>query len=318
MRFPLVELGLLPGALAGAVRDAAQVSWSYFKILIPLTIVLEIILELGWLPLCSLPLKPLCLLTGLPPEYGVAWAAGLLVNLYSAMFVFVVILPQVAPPTVEQMTVFSLMMLIAHSLPLEGRIASQCGVSAWGQIFLRLFVAILTGFLLHLAASSIGLWNSPAVILFDPPPPPPGVYNWIWSEISKLCGVAVIIFLVMLLQRALRYFRIEEFIGRLLGPLLRQFGMRAEAATTVIIGFSMGLVYGSGVIIKETREGRLTHRDVFSAVTLISLSHALIEDTFLMGVIGASLWGTLGVRILVSCVICFLLSRLHIGRFREA
>jgi len=316
MRLALFAPRLLPGALLGAAKDAFQAAWAYFKILIPLTIVLKIILELGWLSWCSLPLKPLCLLTGLPPELGVAWAAGILINLYSAMFLFVGILPQISPPSVEQMTVFSLMMLIAHSLPVEGRIAGQCGVSAWAQVGLRMGVALLTGIFLHLAATMGGFWAEPAVILFDPPPPPPGLLNWAWGEAVKLGGVAVIIFGVMLLQRALRHFRITDILGRVLGPLLRQLGMGPAAAVTVVIGFGMGLVYGSGVIIKETREGNLTQDDVFAAVTLISLCHALIEDTFLMGVIGANLWGTLGIRVLVSCLVCFALTRMRPGRRR--
>ncbi len=294
------RIDLLPGAVWGAVRDGACVSWDYFKVLIPLTVCLKIICELGWLPYLAVPLKPVALLTGLPPDLGIAWAAGLFVNLYSALFVLVSLLPELpAPLTVEQTTVFALMLLLAHSLPVEGRIAKQCGVSFWAETGVRCLVALVSG-VLHVVVAALGIWQEPATVLFTSPPVQPGVLNWIAGEAYKLAGVFVIVCAVMLLQRFLRYSGIAMWLGRLMEPGLRRLGMGPAAAVTVVVGFSMGLIYGSGIIIKESQAGNLSHCEIFLAVTLISLSHALIEDTFLMGVIGASLWGILFVRILVT------------------
>ncbi len=311
----LFDLSLLPGAIKGAVRDGARVSYDFFKIIIPLTIVLKIVMEMGWLPYAALPLKPFTELVGLPADMGIAWAAGILVNLYSALFVFAGLLPTLpAPPTVEQMTVFALMTLIAHSLPLEGRIAQRCGVSFLLQTVLRVVVAVLTGAGLHWFAQFFGIWSEPAQILFNPDPPPPGIWAWIASEISKLMYMSVIICAVMLLQRGLRHFRISWWLGHAMDPVLRRMGMGPDAATTVVIGFCMGLIYGSGIIIKDAVEGSLTRREIFAAVTLISLSHALIEDTILMCVIGASLWGTVFLRILVSLALGVAINRIWMWR----
>lgn len=296
-----LQITLLLGAVWGAVRDGAYVSVDYFKVLIPLTVCLKIIFELGWLPYLAVPLKPFAALTGLPPDLGIAWAAGLFVNLYSALFVLVSLLPELpAPLTVEQTTVFALMLLFAHSLPIEGRIAKQCGVSFWAATGVRCLVALVSGVMLHGVVSVLGVWQAPSVVLFTPPPAPPGFLNWVEGEAYKLAGVFVIVCAVMLLQRFLKYFGIALWLGRLMEPGLRRLGMGPAAAVTVVIGFCMGLIYGSGIIIKESRAGMLSASEVFSAVTLISLSHALIEDTFLMSVIGASLWGILAVRILVT------------------
>ena len=301
MTMSRMQIALLPGAVWGAVRDGACVSWDYFKVLIPLTVCLKIIFELGWLPYLAVPLKPVAALTGLPPDLGIAWAAGLFVNLYSALFVLVSLLPELAVPlTVEQATVFALMLLFAHSLPVEGRIAKQCGVSFWAETGVRCLVALVSGVLLHWLVSILGIWQEPATVLFTPSPAPPGIVNWALGEAYKLAGVFVIVCAVMLLQRFLRYSGIAMWLGHLMEPGLRKLGMGPAAAVTVVVGFSMGLIYGSGIIIKESRAGNLSSSEVFSAVTLISLSHALIEDTFLMGVIGASLWGILVVRILVT------------------
>ena len=53
----------------------------------------------------------------------------------------------------------------------------------------------------------------------------------------------------------------------------------------------------------------MDRRDVFSAISLMSLSHALIEDTLLMYLIGASLWGTFVGRLAFSLVVVAVLSR---------
>ena len=64
----------------------------------------------------------------------------------------------------------------------------------------------------------------------------------------------------------------------------------------------MGLLYGSGILIKSAQEGSLSRRDVLCSVSLLGLSHSLIEDTILLALVGGSLWGLLGFRLLFTLV----------------
>jgi hypothetical protein len=84
-----------------------------------------------------------------------------------------------------------------------------------------------------------------------------------------------------------------------LGPLMELAGLPAN----------MGLAYGGGLILMEVREGRVSRRDVFSSLSLMSLSHALIEDTLLMTLIGASMQGTFFGRLIFSMLVVAVLSR---------
>lgn len=86
-------------------------------------------------------------------------------------------------------------------------------------------------------------------------------------------------------------------------------GIGDTAATITVIGMVMGLAYGGGLIIHEVSQGKISKSDVFAAVSLMSLSHAVIEDTLLMALIGASAWGTLGARLVFSLAAIALLSR---------
>ena len=106
----------------------------------------------------------------------------------------------------------------------------------------------------------------------------------------------------MLLQKALDALHISALLGRLLGPALRLLGVSSRAVSIILIGFTMGLLYGSGILIRNAQEGSLSRRDVLCSISLLGLSHSLIEDTILLALVGGSLWGLLGFRLLFTLV----------------
>jgi hypothetical protein len=79
---------------------------------------------------------------------------------------------------------------------------------------------------------------------------------------------------------------------------------------TTVIGMTLGLSYGGGLIIQEARSGRLSKHDVFFSLALLSICHSIVEDTLLMMVIGGHLSGILWARVLFSLLIIFLLVRI--------
>ena len=92
--------------------------------------------------------------------------------------------------------------------------------------------------------------------------------------------------------------------------------MRPAAATTMIVGVMTGIVYASGIILKEVRSGELSRHDVFSCMTLMGLAHAIIEDTCLMLLIGAHIGGIFFLRLALAFGTCALLNALYV-RFRR-
>lgn len=302
----------LTGAVRGAFLDATHVSLDFFKVLVPLIITLKILAELDWIRYLALPLEPIMLLTGLPPDLGIAWATGLMVNFYSALIVFVSLLPGLPELSAEQTTTLATMMLLAHSLPAEGRIAQQCGVSFMSQTIIRLVVAVVAGVIVHTSCLAFGWLDRPAAIVFQAAAPERDLVRWGLGELRNLGSIFCIIFAVMLIQRGLKYFRISDLLGIVLNPLLRLLGLSSAAATTIVIGLVTGLVYGSGTIIKEARSGTLTTHEIFTCVTLMGLCHALIEDTLLMTLIGAHLGGILFLRLGISLLVCAGLNALYV------
>lgn len=302
--------------LCSTFKDAMHVSFDFFKVLISIIIGLKILTELHLIRYLALPLEPLMQLTGLPPDLGIAWATGIMVNFYSALIVLVSLLPNLPPLTTAQMTTFGLMILIAHSLPAEGRIAAQCGVSFLVQCVIRLVVAVIGGLIVFYACQTFGWLNSPASIVFSAQEPDRSLFWWAVGEARNMASIFCIIFAVMLLQTALRHFRVADIIGSALAPFLRVLGMGPAAATTVLVGMVTGILYGSGIIIQESRCGRLTRHEVFFGMTLMGLAHAIIEDTCLMLLIGAHIGGIFFLRLALAFGFCALLNFLYL-RFRR-
>lgn len=282
-------------------RDGHKVALGIFRFLIPIVVIVKILEESGLIPYLSMPLGPVMDLVGLPAEMSLAWISCILVSMYSGLMVLISLSPQLPDLSVAQMTVFGVMVLIAHSLILEVRIAGQCGASMPFQLALRLFSGILAAFLLHLFLDGAGLLQQKADILLAAEPTA-DLRAWLMQQLVTLMEMYAIICAVMLLQKVLDTLRISEFLGRLLGPALRLLGVSSKAVSIILIGFTMGLLYGSGILIKSAQEGSLSRRDVLCSVSLLGLSHSLIEDTILLALVGGSLWGLLGFRLLFTLV----------------
>ena len=300
--------------LTGLFRDALGASLALFKVMIPIVVLVKLLKEFGLIAPLAAPLGPVMEAVGLPAGLGLVWATAMLSNIYSALVVFQAMLPQLGLFTQAQATVLAVLMLIAHNLLVEGQVTKSCGVSFLGQNALRAGGALACAWLLHRVLQAGGWLQDPALMLWNPPAEDGSLVSWAVGEARNLGWIFVIIFSLMGLMRVLNLLGLTRLMERLLTPLLKLMGIGPTAATVTVIGMTMGLTYGGGLIIHETRAGHLSRRDVFASVSLMSLSHALIEDTLLMTLIGASAWGTLLARLVFSLVVTAILSRVAVRR----
>lgn len=313
-----IAFSALPRALRAVVVDAARICLDLFKVMVPILIGVKILKELGWIAYLAKPLAPLMSLVGLPPECGLTWATAIANNLYAALAVHAALVPDMAPLTVAQATVIATMMLIAHNIFVEGAIAKRCGVGFWGQAVLRLVGALTCGILLHGVFSALGVFTDPAPLLFTPSTEDSSLWTWAFGEIKNLGMIYCVIATLVGTMRLLETLGVTRLFEAALLPFLRLMGIGGGAATITVIGLVMGLAYGSGLILHDVQKGKVAKRDVFSAISLMSLSHALIEDTLLMYLIGASLWGTFVGRLLFSLAVVAVLSRVAAGMARPS
>ena len=96
----------------------------------------------------------------------------------------------------------------------------------------------------------------------------------------------------------------------LLSPLLLLLGLSKQASNITIIGITLGLSFGGGLLIKEAESGKLSPKDIFISMALLALCHSLIEDTLLIMLLGAHISGVLWGRLAFSLVFVALMSHL--------
>jgi hypothetical protein len=201
-------------------------------------------------------------------------------------------------------------MLIAHNLPVELKVAEKCGTSLLSQGVLRVGGAFLCGWLMHLTFTSFDLLQDPNVIFWQPEQQPGALDAWAWGQVRNLFSIFLIIFGLLLVMKAAKKIGLVNLLNRLLRPVLRAMGIGGSASTITVVGLSLGITYGSGLILHEVRQGGVDRRDLFFSVSLMGLSHALVEDTLLMLMLGAHLSGVLFGRLVFSLLLVTLLVRL--------
>ncbi len=248
-------------------------------------------------------------LVGLPSEMGLVWATAMVNNIYGAAVVFLSLAPEL-DLTVAQVTVLSTMILIAHALPIEVKIAQEAGNRFLFQAVMRILGALILGFVLYWLYYFTGWLQQESTIFWQAEiQKDPGLVSWALDQVRNLGFIFCIILALITLMRVLNRLRITELLVRLLGPVLRFLGIGKEAAPLTIVGMTMGLTYGGGLIIKESRSGRVQSQDVFAALTLMGLTHSLIEDTLLMLMLGGHLSGILFARLIFSLLVVAVMMR---------
>jgi len=136
------------------------------------------------------------------------------------------------------------------------------------------------------------------------------VLAWAIAQLRALALIFVIIVALMAMLRILKAVGVERLMHAMLAPLLRVVGIGREASNVTIIGFTLGLSIGAGLLIREARTGKLSRRDTFLTMAFLGICHSVIEDTLLILMLGADLSAILWARLAFAIVVTALLASL--------
>ena len=286
------------------VKESLQTGWDLTKIMAPILIVTKILQEFGAVALLGKILNPLMGWVGLPGGMALVWGMAILISPYGGLILYASLASQY-PLTVAQATVLAALILMAHAMPLEIRIAQKAGLRVSLQLILRVGGAFLFGWLLHQFYSLTGYLQVPNQAVFNITQQDPTWLGWAWAQVKNLGTTYLIIFSLLSLMEILEKLGALNLLKRLLEPLLHLMGMSKEAAPITIIGITLGLGLGGGLVIQEAKSGRMQKKDIFFSLVLMCLFHSLIEDTIVMLMLGAHLSGILWARLLFSFVVVF-------------
>lgn len=279
--------------------EVVTVSVPLFKLMIPIILLVKVLEEIGAITLLGQWLGPLMALVGLPEEMGLVWAATIATNIYGGM----IVLYSVAADntlTVAQMTVLGGLLLMAHGLPIETRIAQLAGMRMRVAIITRMFGAFAFAWLLHMFYDQTQTLQEPAQMMWQPQPIPDGLVYWFLAQAKALVMIQIVIIILLTFLKIMRILGVEKVIQWMLRPLLKLVGIGKEATTITLVGITLGIAFGGGLLIKEAHAGHVSKKDVFTSLILLGFCHSLIEDTLLVILLGAHLSGVLWFRLVFA------------------
>ena len=290
--------------------EIKEVAVPLFKILIPFVFIIKILEIIGAIELISKVFAPLMGLIGLPPELGIVWVTAFAVNIYASLVLFVNLIPGLEV-TVSQITVLATGILICHNLPVESAISKAAGVSFIYTVLFRLVSAFIICFILGLIYDFFNFLNEPYSTYFKIEPPRPEWHFWLQDQLLNLLYVFCIVVVMVTILQLLKVLGIESFLKKILVYPLKLFGISKEATNIIIVGITIGLQFGGGILIKEIKTGKIDKQSVFLAVSMLNLVHAAIEDTLLMIAIGGHYSGVFFARIIFGLIISLLMFKIY-------
>lgn len=304
---------------AELAKEIFDVTWTLYKVMVPIIIVIKIIEEFGGVTLLSQWLSPLMSVVGLPDEMGLVWATTILTNIYAGLLVF---MNTNAELSVAQVSVLGSLMLIAHSLPIEAAIAKKAGVSILMTLAVRLGGGLLFAIILHQIYQVGGLFTDTAQLVWSPEPTAKQSYlEWAWSQAENLVVIFIIISALLLTLKILKLLGIERLMAVILRPVLKVLGISQAATNMTIVGVTLGLSFGGGLLINEAKQGHIPAKDVFTAIMLLNLVHSMIEDTLLILLIGADFmsifWGRLIFGLTIVAILSLLVGRISNTKYQH-
>ena len=280
------------------VRESASICWTLFKFMVPIMVIVRLLTVMEWIAPLSALLAPIVHILGLPSEMALVWMSALLTGIYGGITALNGVHLAI-PLTTAQVTVLSVVMLFAHAFPVELAICSQSGFKVLPMFAIRFGVALVTGVILNLVLTW-GQWLQGPAVSFWKAAEPKGWLSWAMGESVMLGKIFGIVLILVFSLKLFRYCGGVALLETLIRPLLRWLGLSVDAIPVLMVGMLLGISYGGGMIISEAKSEVLSGRDLVLSLVLMSLAHAVIEDTIVLHMAGASILGVLGVRVGVA------------------
>ena len=269
-----------------ALKKASKTVIWLLKIILPISLFVSFLQFFGVIDWLSLILSPLFAYLGLPGEAAIVFISSIFLALYAPIAIIATL-----PLGVREMTILALMCLISHNMIVETAVQRKTGSSPWIIFPLRLLMSIVSALLLNwLLPAQMGdvVGSVHAAI----------VYESIWQMLWAWCRMAFFLVLkmsaivsgLMFLQAVLKEFKILDVIARLFAPFMKLMGLSRDSSFLWFVAQTVGLTYGSAVLLEELEEHDMPRQDVNLLNYHIAINHSLLEDTSLFWSMGVPLF----------------------------
>ena len=284
--------------LSSSLQSSFKLWLKIIKIMIPISIAVKILIVFGVIDYFGKALSPIMMLVGLPGLLGIVWAVTVATNLWSGALIFISI-SSLVTLTTAQVTILGTLMLLAHSLPLELKMVSKCGISAIFSFCLRIISALFLAYLLHYIFQHFHILNTPANLLLHET----AQSNWLVDQVKSYLTVFTMIACLVLFMDILKHYGLIQYLGTIFAPYLVIMGLSKKAAPVTLVGMTLGLIYGGALLLKEVEAGEINAHDKTISITSMNLFHSIIEDTIIIVLMGGAVFWLILPRLVWTVVV---------------
>lgn len=311
-------IGRVAAAAARAIRPALSTTRFLVTVMVPVSLAVVLLDSGGLLALAATWLNPVMRLLGLSGESSLVFLSGALLNNYSAIAVIGTL-----GLSGREVAILAVMSLICHNLIVECAVMKKTGSSATKMALLRIGTAVFAAFILNrimpgevgtpTAGAAVG--ERAAGLSFALLPSILG--PWALDSGSLILKIAILVTLLMVLQKIMEEFGLMELLGKLTSPLMFILGLPSSAGFLWIVSNVTGLAYGSAIMIERAQSGKLSQSDGDLFNHHAGISHSLLEDSLLYMAIGVPVFWVLVPRVILAILIVWL-ERLRRVLFRRS
>ena len=302
--------------LHNILSETSKIFWILFKVILPVVVIIRFLELMGAIPYLAKFLEPLTGFIGIDGSLGLVWMAAILVNIYAGMAAFAS-LQAIFDYSVAETTILGLIILIAHSLPIEVAIARQSRVSAIFNLLFRFINAIVAGKILNLIFIKYDLFSEKNISFLKAPSTTVSNIDWAILQIQNFLIIFLIIFSIITTINILKYLGIWQIIINILRAPLSYLGMSDKVANIILIGLTLGISFGGGFLIEESKKNNISKKDILLSLSFLSLCHSIIEDTILILLLGSHISGVLFFRFIYTVIVILLMRYLLDTKYQK-
>lgn len=290
--------------LFGCIKEALplglKTSLWLIKITLPVSFAVLLLDYYGALAVMAEYTGPVFKLIGLPGIAALVLVTSIFTNIYSV----VAVLTALALPERDG-TILAVMCLISHGFIIETAILKKTGSSTLRMILLRLISSFIVGGLLNLilpgsASEELYNYQSQQSNLSEV------ILVWLPQIGMTLLKIVVLVNSLLIIQRALEEFGILKYLTKPLSPFMSLIGLPKASSFLWMIGNTIGLAYGSAVMLQKAKEGELSPKECDLLNHHLAVSHSVLEDPLLFLSLGYSLPILIIPRFLFAVVVVWL------------
>lgn len=292
------------------LRRTAKACWTLFKLMIPVSICIRLIQKTGLLGAVSDILTPVMHVVGLPAQTAIVWLTALTVNIYGGLLsLFAIYSSLTEPMTVGQMTVLLTMILIAHTFPIELGIARKTGIRIIAMFSIRFGLGIVAGMLLNQLYLFFNVLQDAAFVTSVFTTTETTWVGWGLNELKNYGIIILVIFSLVSFIHVLDVVGVLKIVNKSMEPVLSWLGISSSMLPLTVVGLTLGIAYGGGLLVEEGRQKGLQPKSIFYSMTLMGLFHSIFEDTLLMLSVGGHWSGVIVFRTCFAFVCTYLIVR---------